>query len=76
MTAEPGPTPRGADPANFLQQLLTVEEVARLLALKPSTVRTYAERGSLPCVRIGNRLRFRGSDVGLWIARRFEKGGA
>jgi excisionase family DNA binding protein len=65
-----------ADAADFLQQLMTVEEVAKLLALKPSTVRAYAERGSLACVRIGNRLRFRGSDVSLWIARRFEKGGA
>ena len=59
-----------------LEQLLTVDEVAGLLRLRPSTVRAYAERGSLPCARIGGRLRFRPSDVSLWIARRYEKGGA
>ena len=64
------------NPSDFLQQLMDVEDVARLLKVRPSTVRAYAERGTLSCVRLGNRLRFRPSDVGLWIARRFEKGGA
>ena len=58
-----------------LQELLAVEDVARILKLKVSTVRAYAERGSLPCVRLGNRLRFLPSDVGLWIAQRHSKGG-
>lgn len=71
-----GPPAPGVNPADFLQPLMTVEDVAKLLKLKPSTVRAYAERGSLPCACLGNRLRFRPSDVGLWIARRFEKGGA
>ena len=45
-----------------------------MLQLRPSTVRAYAERGSLSCVRVGNRLRFRPSDVNLWIERRHSKG--
>ena len=56
-------------------QLLTVENVAEMLQLKPSTVRAYAERGSISCVRAGNRLRFRASDVDLWIEQRRSKGG-
>jgi excisionase family DNA binding protein len=64
------------DLSHMLQELLTVADVARLLRLKPSTVRAYAERGSLPSVLVGNRLRFRPSDVGLWIARRYRKGGS
>ena len=63
------------DPSAYLQQLLGVEDVAKLLGLKLSTVRAYAERGTLPCIRIGNRLRFLPSDVGLWIAERHSKGG-
>ena len=62
-------------PTTNVNGLLTVEEVARALALKPSTVRAYAERGSLPCARLGNRLRFRASDVSLWIQERHSKGG-
>jgi excisionase family DNA binding protein len=55
--------------------LWTVPQVARLLALRPSTIRAYAERGTLPCVRIGNRLRFLPSDISAWIESRHSKGG-
>ena len=61
-------------PTHYLQELLTVEDVAMKLRLTPSTVRAYAERGILPCILVGNRLRFLPSDVGLWIARRYRKG--
>jgi excisionase family DNA binding protein len=54
--------------------LLTVEQVAAELNLKPSTVRAYAEQGIMPSVVVGNRLRFKRSDVGLWIARRYREG--
>ena len=57
-----------------LEHLITVEQVAEVLALRPSTVRAYAERGSLPCVRMGGRLRFRPSDVAEWIEQRHSKG--
>ena len=55
-----------------LEGLLTVDEVATMLRLKPSTIRAYAERCTLPCVRVGNRLRFKPSDLDLWIARRYQ----
>lgn len=66
-------TPR--DPTPVLEELLDVNDMARLLKLKPATIRAYAERGIMPCVHVGNRLRFRPSDVGLWIERRTRKGG-
>ena len=69
----PEPTPGTPE---FLQRLLTVDDVAEMLQLKPSTVRAYAERSTLPCVRIGNRLRFLPSDVGAWIEQRHAKGGS
>ena len=58
------------------QRLLSVDDVADALQLKASTVRAYAERGSMSCVRVGNRLRFRPSDVDLWIEQRRSKGGS
>jgi excisionase family DNA binding protein len=36
-------------------ELLTVEETAVLLKVKPSTVRAWARSGRLPCVRLGPR---------------------
>jgi len=57
-------------------RLVAVEDVAAMPPLKASTGRAYAERGSLPCVRAGNRLRFRPSDVDLWIEQRRSKGGS
>jgi excisionase family DNA binding protein len=66
-----GNTSLRVDPGH---RLLTVEDVAEALQLKASTVRAYAERGTLSCVRVGNRLRFRPSDVSLWIEQRHSKG--
>ena len=48
--------------------LLTANEVARLLAIQPSTVYAFAAKGTLPCVRLSkgrNRdlLRFRREDI-------------
>ena len=50
------------------QELLTSEQVAKLLQLKPATVRDAAWRGKLPCVKLwsGRRkalLRFLRSDI-------------
>ena len=64
------PEPRAAVFVPALEPLLTVVEVAGLLRLQPSTVRAYSERGSLPHVRIGGRLRFRRADVARWIDQR------
>jgi excisionase family DNA binding protein len=69
MASDPCP------PIPDLETLLTVQQVAAILQLKPSTIRAYAERGDLPCVRIGGRLRFRPSDVAEWIEQRLSKGG-
>lgn len=54
--------------------LLTVTETAQLLTLRESTVRHYARRGVLPCVRIGRHLRFDERDLVAWVETL--KGGA
>ena len=69
------PDPLASVPS-CLQGLLTVEQVATILQLKPSTIRAYAERGTLSCVRLGGRLRFVPSDVAEWIEQRHSKGGS
>ncbi len=56
-------------------QLLTVEEVSRLLCIKPATVYEAAAEGKIPCVRLwkGRRkslVRFRRSDIEQFIKER------
>lgn len=43
--------------------LLTAQEVADLLGVKPNTVRLWHRRGLLPAVLVADRLRFRRDDV-------------
>ena len=57
------------------EHLMTAEQVAEILALKPQTVRDAAWRGKIPCVRLwsGSRktlLRFRRSDIERFIHER------
>ena len=57
------------------EPLLTPEQVAELLAVKPQTVRDAAWRGKLPCVRLwqGKKrslLRFKRSDIERLIRER------
>ncbi len=52
---------RAATPAP--DALVDVEEAAKLLAMTPTAVRSAAQRGSLPVVRVGRRLRFRPADL-------------
>ena len=45
------------------EALLDVEGAAKLLGMSEVAVRSAAYRGTLPCVRVGSRLRFRPSDL-------------
>ena len=53
-----------------MTQLLSPRELANLLCLKEQTIyNRHSTGGNLPlCLKIGNRLRFRQSDVDAWIA--------
>ena len=48
---------------NDPQQLVGADEAGRRLGMSASAVRKAAERGTLPCHRIGRRLRFRVGDL-------------
>ena len=57
------------------EELLTSEQVAELLQLKPQTIRDAAWRGKLPCVRLwsGKKktlLRFRRDEIDAFIRER------
>lgn len=44
-------------------EVLTAAEAATFLSMTEGAVRKAAERGQIPCFRIGRRLRFRRSDL-------------
>jgi excisionase family DNA binding protein len=44
-------------------EMLTVAEVADLFKLNPQTLRNWIDRGELPCVRVGRRVRIRWRDM-------------
>ena len=52
---------------------MTLEQVAELLQLSPHTIREWAKRGDLPCLRIGRKglYRFRRDDVETFLSRDF-----
>ena len=46
---------------------MTVDEIARILKLNPQTVRNWIDRGELPAVRVGRRVRIRRQDFNTMI---------
>ena len=54
------------------ERLLTKEEVAVRLGVRPRTVATWANDGRLPVIHAGRRLRFRWSDVDAFLRSSFQ----
>ncbi len=55
------------------QRLLTVEEIADYLQVKPSTIYQWTHTGFILHVKLGNRVRFKLSQVDKWVERRAVK---
>lgn len=51
----------------MLDEILSVEDVAKYLKVQSTTIRRQAERGDLPGFKIGNRWRFRMKDIDRFI---------
>lgn len=54
---------------------LTVAEVAETLKLNQQTVRNWIDRGELPAVRVGRRVRIKRSDFDRLLADGYSAGG-
>jgi hypothetical protein len=54
-----------------MRSLLSVQQVAIIMCICPTTVRRYSASGKLPPVRIGNRLRFYPAVVADFLEGRF-----
>ncbi len=47
--------------------LLTIQDVAQQLQIKPSTLYAWAAQGRIPSLKIHGLLRFRPEEVALWV---------
>jgi len=57
------------------EALLTVEDAAGLLGVKPSTVYAWVRAGALPCFKLGPRaIRFTRPLLEEWLAERLDGG--
>ena len=50
-----------------MDEIMTIEEVARYLKLKPQTIYTWAQRGKIPAAKIGKEWRFRKDIIDAWF---------
>ena len=50
--------------------ILTIEEVARYIRISERTVCDWAQKGEIPCGKIGNVWRFKKSEIENWVNER------
>ncbi len=54
-------------------EILTIEEVAAYLKLKPQTIYRWAHTGKIPGAKLGKEWRFRRSSIEAWIDQRIDE---
>ena len=52
-----------------LEPLLSINEVARILAVSPATIRTWIHRKRIPYVKMGRRVGFHPDTIRTFIAK-------
>ena len=55
-------------------EILTLEEVAQYLRLKPQTIYKWAQEKRIPAVKLGKEWRFRRSILDRWLDEQMDKG--
>lgn len=50
-----------------MEDILTLEEVAKYLKVKPQTIYTWAQSGKIPAAKLGKEWRFRKSVIDKWF---------
>lgn len=53
--------------------ILTVEEVAKLLKVSERTVYDWAQKGTIPCGKLGSAWRFRRGEIEKWVDSKLSK---
>ena len=56
-----------------MEDIMTLEEVAKYLKLKPQTIYTWAQSGKIPAAKLGKEWRFRKSVIDKWFNQHIDK---
>ncbi|MBN1639040.1 MAG: helix-turn-helix domain-containing protein, partial [Ignavibacteriales bacterium] len=54
-------------------EIMTIEEVAEYLKLKPQTIYTWAQEKKIPAAKIGKEWRFKKSVIDEWFNHHFDE---
>ncbi len=57
---------------NKKNDILTLEEVAEYLRMKPQTIYTWAQEKKIPAVKLGKEWRFKKSVIDKWFDQHFD----
>lgn len=60
-------TDRRRDGSHLQNEILTIEEVATYLRLKPQTIYKWAQDKRIPSAKLGKEWRFRRSVIDRWL---------
>lgn len=55
-----------------MEEIMTLEEVAKYLKVQPQTIYTWAQTGKIPAAKIGKEWRFRKDIVDEWFKQHFD----
>ncbi len=53
-----------------MEKLLTIDELAKVLSVKKSTIYQWVHLGLIPHIKVGRLLRFREEDIQKWLISR------
>lgn len=55
------------------QDIMTLEEVAAYLKLKPQTIYTWAQENKIPAAKLGKEWRFKKTIIDEWINQHIDR---
>jgi excisionase family DNA binding protein len=56
-----------------MEDIMTLEEVAKYLKLKPPTIYTWAQGEKIPAAKLGKEWRFKKSIIEKWFNQHFDE---
>jgi PTS system nitrogen regulatory IIA component len=56
-----------------MDEIMTIEEVARYFKLKPQTIYTWAQKGKIPAAKLGKEWRFKRSVIDRWFNQHIDQ---
>ena len=54
-----------------MDEIMTLEEVAKYLKLRPQTIYTWAQNNKIPAAKLGKGWRFKKSVIDKWFNQHF-----